>query len=294
MNPYYQDKWITIYHGDCREILPQLDVKVDLVLTDPPYGVNLNLAWLEDVNDKRLPSKSIERIVGDDGSLDLAFLFAYPRWLVFGFPYVLGNRATGWLVWDKQPGLDTDRTLTTPIEMASTNIWAGFRLVRAMWAGYMRDNGETRFSHPTQKPMKVMDYCINANEQYVKLQGISRYLTTEFGKIGVKNIEIARLFPSRTGGLTGCVSNWLLGFNVPTREEYARIRDYLGDRCGLCEYEELAYHAINDGLILDPFLGSGTTCFSAKKLNRFSIGIEIEEKYCEIAARRCSQEVMEF
>ena len=37
MKPYYQDKWVTIYHGDCREILPQLDVKVDLVLTDPPY-----------------------------------------------------------------------------------------------------------------------------------------------------------------------------------------------------------------------------------------------------------------
>jgi len=46
--------------------------------------------------------------------------------------------------------------------------------------------------------------------------------------------------------------------------------------------------------ILDPFLGSGTTCYCAKKLNRYSIGIEIEEKYCEIAARRCSQEVMEL
>ena len=45
-------------------------------------------------------------------------------------------------------------------------------------------------------------------------------------------------------------------------------------------------------LILDPFLGSGTTCYCAKKLNRYSIGIEIEEKYCEIAAKRCSQGVM--
>jgi len=45
-------------------------------------------------------------------------------------------------------------------------------------------------------------------------------------------------------------------------------------------------------LILDPFLGSGTTCYCAKKLNRYSIGIEIEEKYCEIAAKRCSQSVM--
>jgi DNA modification methylase len=45
-------------------------------------------------------------------------------------------------------------------------------------------------------------------------------------------------------------------------------------------------------LILDPFLGSGTTCYCAKKLNRKCIGIEIEEKYCEIAANRCSQTVM--
>lgn len=40
MKPYYQDKWVTIYHGDCREILPRLDVKVDLVLTDPPYSIS--------------------------------------------------------------------------------------------------------------------------------------------------------------------------------------------------------------------------------------------------------------
>jgi len=51
---------------------------------------------------------------------------------------------------------------------------------------------------------------------------------------------------------------------------------------------------LSTGLVLDPFLGSGTTCYCAKKLNRKSIGIEIEEKYCEIAARRCSQEVMEL
>jgi DNA modification methylase len=47
-------------------------------------------------------------------------------------------------------------------------------------------------------------------------------------------------------------------------------------------------------LILDPFLGSGTTCYCAKKLGRKSIGIEISEKYCEIAAKRCQQTVMNF
>ncbi len=45
-------------------------------------------------------------------------------------------------------------------------------------------------------------------------------------------------------------------------------------------------------VILDPFLGSGTTAYCAKKLGRKCIGIEIEEKYCRIAALRCSQAVM--
>ncbi len=46
------------------------------------------------------------------------------------------------------------------------------------------------------------------------------------------------------------------------------------------------------GIVLDPFLGSGSTAVAARKLNRKCIGIEIEEKYCEIAANRCSQSVM--
>ncbi len=39
MKPYYQDEWVTIYHGDCRLILPELP-KVDLVLTDPPWNLD--------------------------------------------------------------------------------------------------------------------------------------------------------------------------------------------------------------------------------------------------------------
>jgi len=191
-----------------------------LVLTDPPYGISLDLEGLDNLNLKQNKPrmKSSKKLKGDSPSdrINYSFLFAYHRYLIFGFPHISNSNATGWLVWDKQPYLEKpNQVLTSPIEMASTNLWKGFKLIRCMWQGYFRDGGEYRYEHPTQKPQKVFDFVI---------------------------------------------------VNYTDR----------GD------------------IILDSFLGSGTTCYCAKKLNRRCIGIEIEEKYCEISAKRCSQGVFDL
>lgn len=65
------------------------------------------------------------------------------------------------------------------------------------------------------------------------------YMREEFKRAGVKRKEVSKLFPSKTGNLTGCVSNWLNGDNTPTKEQYLKIREYLNNEELRKEYEEL-------------------------------------------------------
>lgn len=82
-------------------------------------------------------------------------------------------------------------------------------------------------------------------------------------------MSFAVVFP----GLTGCAE----ATGHPTQKPERLMR---------------ALVLMTDGMVLDPFMGSGTTLVAAKSLGRRAIGIEIEERYCEVAARRCSQEVL--
>jgi site-specific DNA-methyltransferase (adenine-specific) len=221
--PYYQDDAVTIYCGDCRDILPDLP-KVDLVLTDPPYGIN----WHGDSRSRasRLGGRLWQPIRGDDEPFDPRLMLGIGRYHIFwganNYAALLPSRY-GWLIWDKRPAGDTNTQ--SDAELAWTDFMGSVRTHRQRWSGCMRDGEECPFTKmnqmfgigllvPTQKPLALMRWCI---------------------------------------GLT------------PKAET-----------------------------VLDPFMGSGTTLRAAKDLGRKCIGIEIEERYCEIAAKRCSQTVMKL
>jgi len=210
MKPYYDHAGITIYHGDCREILPE--IKADVVVTDPPYGIGHRCNFHERGRGNLAACRDYPDVFGDDKPYEPELVIS------LGLPTVLWGAnhysdklppTSGWLVWDKERPADLDQATA---ELAWTNYVKGVRVFRHLWNGMMRASRDT-LVHPTQKPEALM--------------------------------------------------RWVLTLKWTP-----------------------------EGTVLDPFMGSGTTLRAAKDLGRKAIGIEIEERYCEIAAKRLAQEVL--
>ena len=216
MKPYYERNGITIYHGDCREILPVVSVGANALVTDPPYGIGWARAtW------------------GDSPA-------AYPdlmRWLVGE-----GNRIGGWSF-----------VFQSMVNVGKFHEWFpdGFRIFAA---------------------------CKN----------------------------FAQIRPTGVWHSWDPVVFWNSGPNSGPNSGHVN-RDYhvgnvaahLGERVGhpsprpldtMRHIVQLA--AAHGSSVVDPFMGSGTTLVAAKGTGRKALGIEIEERYCEIAAKRLEQEVL--
>lgn len=227
MNPYYEDKWVRIYHGDCWEVLPQLpDNSVDLVLSDPPYNVGIDygsgakadrrqdyIPWLNDIWIKAA------RVVRDGSFL-----------------------------------IYTNTTTFIPDGMKPPLPWRYFHL--ACW----------------HKPLSLRP----------AFYGVLPHWEPIF--ILLKGDKPWRVFRGDD------IFNDVVSANVEfgSKDTHPCIKP-------ISLYKKLAlFGCPARGTILDPFLGSGVTARAAKELQYHCIGIEIEEKYCEISANRCQQEVMEL
>jgi len=215
--PYYQDDSCTIFHGDCREVLSEIG-PVDVVLTDPPYGIEGGRSggvargkgdyaggfiddrvYVEGVVVPVIQSlrKTATAVVLTPGNRCLDLYPAAQSFGVFYQPAAVGLQTFGNT--DAQPILYYGKNASKRV----MGVPCSYRLVEP----------PPRLGHPCPKPPRTWQTLLN-------------------------NISLS--------GQT----------------------------------------------ILDPFMGVGTTLLAAKNLNRKAIGIEIEEKYCEIAAKRLAQEVL--
>jgi DNA modification methylase len=161
--PYYEEPGIVIYHGDCREILPTLP-KVDLVLTDPPYGIGeaagknksrVQLAVPKDYGVASWDDKVCQEEIDEARKQS--------KWqCIFGGNFYVLPPSPSWLVWDKDNTGDF-----ADCELAWTNWPTAVRRIIYRWNGFMQEPGcvkETRY-HPTQKPLPVIKWCLSLAPQ---------------------------------------------------------------------------------------------------------------------------------
>lgn len=233
MKSYYSEtspsgKTITIYHGDCREVLPELDY-VNFILTDPPYGTGELTGGYGRAQNHGGQGRSITNdenleIVKEVAPLFYAAVlhcgwcisFCAPRRMIeCGNLFVnAGFESWGEIIWDKgAPGLG--QTIRYSHESALVFRKSETAIIEQPIMSIQRepiDRINTQMRHPHEKPVKIL-----------------------------KSILM-----------------------------------------------------LSNGKVLDPFCGSGTTLRAAKDLGREAIGIEIEEKYCEMSAKLLKQEALEW
>jgi site-specific DNA-methyltransferase (adenine-specific) len=230
LTPYYSYSGITIYHGDCREVLSQLEFVADVLITDPPYGVK----WVSGRGVK------FGAIVGDNGDMSISeFLRPALKPLrrgrhVYCFGAIdftdLPISGVSELIWDK--GIISLGNLECPWGLSHERILFGV-------------------------------YNLSVSDR----------------KRGGGNLA-ARM---RKCSLLRCNRLHSEAVNLhPTQKPVRLLRELIESS------------SMIDELVFDPYMGVGSTLLAAVAEDRRAIGIEIEEKYCEIAAKRLSQEVLQF
>lgn len=171
VTPYYSDDSVTIYHGDCREILPTLETDA-LVMADPPYGVNERTERAK-AGRGRSPyalmiARDFPRVHGDDQPFDPSHLLHYKRLVLWGANHYADRLppSASWIVWDKLDGLTSKRELgfndNGDCELAWTNLGGPVRIIPHRWVGLILATEKERHQHPTQKPVAVMARIISA------------------------------------------------------------------------------------------------------------------------------------
>lgn len=144
------DGRIQLYHADALDVLPHL-AGIDAVVTDPPYGIGKDAATRRPSNYQRKAGMMARE--WDNQPAEVSGLVKVaPIVVIWGGNYYTLPPSRGWLVWHKPDAVPT----MANAELAWTNKDCNTRLLS--WS-IAATNAE-RVGHPTQKPVKVMQWCM--------------------------------------------------------------------------------------------------------------------------------------
>ena len=230
--PYYEDDLVTLYHGDCREVLAGMaDQSVDAVITDPPYTERTHKGAKSNKG-KGHGVQAIDFASITDEDLDVVMCG-------------MGRVTRRWVV----ASLDYRHAVKYDIEPP-----VGLRTMRVgVW---VKTNPMPSIS--ADRPAQGWEAICYLHRDDVK--------------------------PAWNGG--GKHGNYILGTEQgqghPTAKPLVMVQDFV---------RRFTDHG---DTILDPFAGSGTTLRAAVNEGRKAIGVEMDERYCEIIAKRLDQYALDF
>ncbi len=223
MKPYYDEAGIQIYHGDCREILPQLENHPDTCIVDPVWPNSV----FPNVKDPQLLFKEMCDVLRSSRLVVHLGCNSDPRFLI--------------------------------------SVPQRFKYLRTCWLRYACPSYRGRI-------LNGSDVAYAFGEAPSSIPG--RQVLS--GEVTAKNNSTKLQHTARGNGNSDNINYDDLPHPCPRRLEHLTW---------LCK-------VFVDNSIIDPFCGSGTTLHAAKEMCLTAIGIEIEERYCAIAAERLQQEVL--
>jgi site-specific DNA-methyltransferase (adenine-specific) len=254
VKPYYQDEYVTLYHGDCRELLPIIPANsIDIMFTDPPYGHNNNNGDLIHNREKALglskaATNAQARPIANDGMEDMKIVV----------DFALSEAA---------------RFLKKSCCCCCCCCCGGGgpKPTFAWLASRMDDKGLSFFHAVVwDKGGLGMGWRYRRNYEMVMVahrkNGKMKWEWEGSGKETANVVRIGKIIPTAT--------------DHPTPKPVALVEHFL------------TLHGKAGDVVIDPFMGAGTTIVAARNLGLKSIGCEIDEHWCEVAAKRLSQGVL--
>lgn len=162
MQPTWEREGVQLYLADCREVLPSLS-GVDAVVTDPPYGIGWDTNSSRFTAGKGCHHKTSPRIHGDKEQFDPSSWLRWPCtfWGANHFNQRIPAGTT--LVWLKRSP-DKFGVILSDAEIAWESGNHGVYCFRCVWDGCARESENQEHWHPTQKPVAVMQWCVNRRQ----------------------------------------------------------------------------------------------------------------------------------